>query len=288
MKQLRPELCSTLLFTPANRPERFTKAGQCSDAQMVVLDLEDAVALDEKDGARHTLIEYLRQWGRIPADHPMITAIRINPISTRAGLKDISALVEQELAPDTIFLPKVQNLQEIELYSELLNQGRHTPITFIAAIETAVGLQNAHEIASHPSVAALGFGGADLAADLGVELSLENTQSYRARIVQAARFAGKVAWDVPYLDFKDQAGLIAETKKVKAMGYSAKIAIHPAQLTPIAEVFSPTNEEISEAQSILKIFKEAQGSACQYRGKMLDVPVVKKSQDLLDRLNLAY
>ncbi len=164
MNNLKPESCNSLLFTPANRPERFEKPASNKNAQMVVLDLEDAVSLRYKDQAREILIDYLQRNNSIPADHPMITAVRINAISTQAGLKDIVCLVREKVVPDVIFLPKVQNVQEVELYSELLNLGREKHVQFIAAIETAVGLENAHEIASHQDVVAIGFGGADLAA----------------------------------------------------------------------------------------------------------------------------
>ena len=288
MNDLKPELCNSVLFTPANRPERFEKSGTNKDAQMVVLDLEDAVALRYKDQAREILIDYLQKNDSIPADHPMITAVRINAISTLAGLKDIVCLVREKVVPDVVLLPKVQNLQEVELYSELLNQGREKNVHFIAVVETAVGLENAHQIAAHPDVFALGFGGADLAADLGMELDFENTAVYRARIVQAAKYAGKMAWDVPYLDFKDKEGLCKETQQVKAMGFNAKIAIHPAQLEPINQTFFPSEEEVNEAKEILITFKQANGSACQYKGKMLDVPVVKKSQAILEKVGCEY
>ncbi|MCL9780286.1 CoA ester lyase [Vibrio sp. S4M6] len=288
MKKVRPELCNSLLFTPANRPERFEKSGSNKSAQMVVLDLEDAVSLRYKDQAREILIDYLQHNPSIPSDHPMITAVRINAISTHAGLKDIVCLVRDKVVPDVVFLPKVQNVQEIELYAQLLNQGKKQNVQFIAAIETAVGLENAHQIAAHPDVVAIGFGGADLAADLGVDLTFDNTQVYRARIVQAAKYAGIVAWDVPYLDFRDEPGLIKETQQIKAMGFNAKIAIHPAQLAPINKTFLPSEEEVNEAKEILITFKQANGSACQYKGKMLDIPVVKRSQDILERVGCEY
>ncbi|MCP3940543.1 MAG: CoA ester lyase [Desulfobacteraceae bacterium] len=287
MKKLNPALCRTLLFTPANKPERYQKSGTIRATDMVVLDLEDAVPFDAKDQARKTLLDYLTEHGEIPANHPMITAIRINPISTQAGIKDIAALADAKIHVASIILPKVQNVQEIELYDQLINTGRPQKTTFIAAIETAFGLQYAHEIAAHSSVVALGFGGADLCADLGISLDINDTLPYRARIVQAARYASKPAWDVPYLNFRDEAGLRQETQLVKKMGYGAKIAIHPAQLAPIAEIFFPTEDEINEAKAIVETYAKAGGIACQYKGAMLDVPVVKKCQDLLDLVQSA-
>ena len=197
----------------------------------------------------------------------MMTAIRINAISTLPGLKDLAALIEAPIPLDAIFLPKVQNLQEIELYTELLGGPKLSQIPFVALIETAYGMQYAHEIASHFRVAAIAFGGGDLSVDLGVKLDFASTIAYRSRIVQAAHYAHKPAWDVPYLNFHDDEGLRKETRQVKDLGFSTKVAIHPNQLQTIVEILSPTPEEIEEAKAIVKTYQEAQGYACEYKAK---------------------
>ncbi len=279
-----PTLCRTALFTPANRADRYEKAGTLSCADGVILDLEDAVPLAEKHSARQTLINYLKAHKNIPANHPMMTAVRVNSISTLAGIKDLAAFVDAGIQPDAFFLPKVQNRQEIELYATLLNQDALKPVMFIALIETAYGMQYAHEIASHPQVLGLAFGGGDLAVDLGAKLNFDSTIAYRSRIIQAAKYAGKSAWDVPYLNIKDEKGLRIESKRAKDLGFDAKLAIHPVQLAPIVEIFSPTDDEIKEAKAIVDTYKKANGSACEYQGKMLDVPVVKKCEELLEKM----
>lgn len=286
MEALKPEYCRTVLFTPANRVDRYEKASKLNACDAVVLDLEDAVPLAEKDSARNTLFDYLSEHQRIPADHPMLTIVRVNSISTQAGLKDLSAMIERNIMPDAILLPKVQTAQEINIYSELLSDESFSHIPLIAAIETAYGLQYAHEIAACDRVIALGFGGADLAVDLGVELTFESTIAYRSRLVQAAKYAHKAVWDVPYLNIKDEKGLIAETKKIKALGYTLKIAIHPNQLAPIAKLFSPSEEEIQIAKKIVLAAENSQGMACQVDGKMIDKPVVQAARNLLQKAKL--
>ncbi len=283
MNKITLELCRSVLFTPANRLDRYEKAGTLKAADCVVLDLEDAVPAVEKDMARKTLINYLEKNTRIPSDHPMLTAIRINAISTIFGLKDIVSVVDAGIVPDAIFLPKVENAQEIDLYSSLLNDNGLDTVPFVAAIETAFGMQHAHEIATRDRIIALGFGGGDLAADLGVKLTFENTIAFRSRIVQAARYAGKAVWDVPYLNINDDEGLRRETQQVKDLGYTTKIAIHPSQLNPIVEILSPTKEEINRAQAIVKVYENAKGAACEYKGKMIDVPIIKRCKEILRR-----
>jgi len=283
---IAPEMCRTMLFTPANRVDLYGKAGKLKYADGLILDLEDAVPVSAKDAARDMLISYLKEHHRVPADHPMMMAIRINSIKTIFGLKDMAAIIENNILPDAIFLPKVESSDEISIYSSLLGEGEAGRIPFVAAIETAYGMENAHKIAAKSRVKALGFGGADLAADLGANLDFSSTIAYRSRIVQAARYGGKSALDVPFLNFKDEAGLIEETKEVKKLGYTAKIAIHPSQLEPIVRIFLPAPEEIVEAEKIVAIYEKSGGFACEYRGRMLDIPVVRKCQTLLNRVKL--
>jgi (S)-citramalyl-CoA lyase len=148
----------------------------------------------------------------------------------------------------------------------------------VALIETGRGLGAAEVIAAHPSVKAIAFGGADLAADLHATLAWEPMLFARCRIVRAAAAAGVAAFDVPFLDIHDAQGLRQETEMVKALGYSCKLAIHPSQIAPINAVFTPNPKELTSAQRIVEAFKQARGGACQVDGRMVDVPVVKAAQ----------
>ncbi len=130
-------------------------------------------------------------------------------------------------------------------------------------------------IAAHPQVAAIAFGGADLAADLHAELAWEPMLWARSRIVQAAASRGLPAFDVPFLNIHDGDGLRAEALASKRLGYSCKLAIHPAQVAPIKGVFAPTPDELARARKIVEAYDAANGAACQVDGKMVDVPVWK-------------
>ena len=188
-----PTITTCMLFTPANRPDRYEK-GMATGADGVVIDLEDAISLAEKDSARTMVVDYFREKGRIPADRPFVSAIRLNNIHTLAGLKDLSALVDSGIRPDVLLLPKVESPGEVNILESHLT-ARQAEIRFMALIETALGLQNADAIAqSSERVSALVFGGADLATDLGAEAGWEPMLFARSRLVQAAATAGIVAW----------------------------------------------------------------------------------------------
>ena len=266
-------LTRSLLFTPADRPDRFTK-GPSSGADGVVLDLEDGVGLPAKPAARKAALAFF-------ADHPVaapsgfVWALRLNHVTTQAGLEDLLALRDAN-KPAVVVLPKTESVAEIEIALAHLS-ANGTP-TIVALIESGRGLAAAEEIATHPAVAALAFGGADLAADLHATLTWEPMLFARSRIVQAAASAGIAAWDVPFLDIHDPDGLKRETVAAKALGYVCKLAIHPAQIATINAVFTPSQSEVVRAQRVVSAFEAAHGGACQLDGKMIDAPVVKAAR----------
>jgi citrate lyase beta subunit len=267
-------LIRSLLFTPADRPDRFAH-GPSSGADGAVLDLEDGVGLPHKDAAREAVLTFLTK----PADAPtgFVWSVRLNHVTTQAGLQDLLALRAEAKKPDVVMLPKTESVSEVEIaVAHLANHGANP--TIVALIETGRGLAAAEQIAAHPSVAALGFGGGDLAADLHATLTWEPMLFARSRIVQAAATAGIAAWDVPYLDIHNTEGLKHETVASKALGYTCKLAIHPSQIGPINAVFTASANELDRAKRIVAAFESAHGGACQVDGKMIDVPVVKAAR----------
>jgi (S)-citramalyl-CoA lyase len=271
-------LCRVLLFTPGNRPDRFAKAA-ATGADGLILDLEDAVSAAGKDEARATLIEHFRAGHRRDLAPGQVGGLRVNNIHTAAGVRDLDALVTSGVAPDFVLLPKVESAVEVRLYA------RHLPaIPLVCTIESARGLDAASDIANAaPQVRAIAFGGVDLAADLRAELAWEPLLWGRSRLAQAAATAGIAAIDVPHVVIDDEAGLRSDALRVKAMGYTAKLAIHPKQVPPILEVFTPTAAEIERARGIVAACEAAGGNVVEYQGKMVDEPVVKAAQQLLAR-----
>jgi len=211
----------SLLFVPGSRPERFAKA-MASGADCVCIDLEDAVASEDKQVARASALAQIAQDPRF--------AVRINGLRTLAGLQDLSALAEAAERPAALLLPMVEDAAEVAIAGAVLGD-RAVPI--VPLIETVRGLDNAVQIASEPAVAALMFGGADFAAQLGVALAWEPLLLARSRLVLACAATGKQVIDVPYIALDDAAGLAAECERAKALGMAGKAAIHPAQIDTI-------------------------------------------------------
>ena len=268
-------LARNLLFTPADRPERFGKAISVG-ADGAVLDLEDGAGLPSKRKAREAALALFQAPPSAPED--FIWAVRLNHITTEDGLKDLLAFRAAARRPNVVMLPKTESVAEVEIAVRHLKEAADEGPQIVALIETGRGLGAAETIAAHPAVAAIAFGGADLAADLHASLAWQPVLFARSRIVQAAAAAAVAAFDVPFLDIHDAAGLSKETEMVKALGYSCKLAIHPAQIALINAVFTPGSKELASARRIVEAFKMARGGACQVDGRMVDVPVVKAAQ----------
>lgn len=268
--------CRALLFTPGNRPDRFAKAAATA-ADCVILDLEDAVSLPDKDRARATLLEFL---GGKPEGY---FGLRVNNLHTPAGVRDLDALVASGVRPSFVVLPKVESAFEARLYARLL-----VDVPVVCTVESARGLEAAVDIANaDPRVRALAFGGADLAVDLRAELAWEPMYWGRGRIVQAAATAGIAALDVPHVVLDDEAGLRSDAVRAKAMGFTGKLAIHPRQVAPLLEIFTPSADEIERAEALVAAYKAAGGNVVEYQGKMVEGPIVKAAERILALANRA-
>jgi (S)-citramalyl-CoA lyase len=267
----------TLLFTPGDRPDRFAKA-QSTGADGQILDLEDAVAAGRKDEARAHVLAYLRS---APQDGEFLRCVRINSLGTAAGFSDVSALAASGARPDAILVPKSEHPAELRLLARVLGVAL---VPLVPFVETARGLRWAEQIAGAPGVAALAFGGMDLAADLGADLAWEPMLCHRAHVVRAAAVAGVVAWDVPYPGLRDadDAALIEETRRSKALGYTAKLAVHPRQVRPILRVFTPSPDEAAAARRVVEAYERAAGGVCEIDGKMIDAPVYRSAKRVAD------
>jgi citrate lyase beta subunit len=259
----------SVLFVPGNRPERFAKA-LASEADCVCIDLEDAVPASEKDDARTASLAAIGEDARL--------AIRINGLATRAGLADLLALAEAPLRPALLFIPMVESGKEIAIARAIFAD---STVQFVPLIETVSGIANAPAIADEASIFALMLGGADLSAQLGVTLGWEPLQLARSQLVMAAAGAGKSVIDVPFIHLDDEAGLVCEAGRAKALGFTAKAAIHPAQIASIHSVFRPTADEIAEAGEAEAAYAAANGAPVRFRGKMLEAPVMARYRQIL-------
>ncbi|KTC73815.1 citrate lyase beta subunit [Legionella birminghamensis] len=264
-----------ILFTPGNKPERFDK-GLTSGADALILELEDAVAPDEKELARDNILKFLDK--KTAQNLPII--IRINHITTDAGLTDLMAFREAKAHFDAILYPKTESADELKIIYDIL-QLEAKNIKLFALIETGKGLHQLGSIVMNAPVSGIFFGAADFATDLECQLSWETMAVARSQIIQAAALKKIAAIDSPFFDFGNEQGLIEETLKVKALGFKGKMAIHPKQIKPIKENFAPAADQIERAKNIVALFEQAEGKACQYKGEMVDVPVYKHAQQVL-------
>ena len=283
----------TMLYLPGNNPNMLTR-GYLFGSDGVVLDLEDAVAMVEKDTARILVSKYLKQ-GEFGSCY---VSVRINGGDTEYWKDDLAAIVPNKRL-DGIRVPKVEDAGTVKIIDEELSRleeknglpvGR---LTLHCLLETAHGIWNAYEIAkASPRIEAIIPGGEDLRADLKTNRSDDSTELEWARrmLVFAARAAGVEPLDTVFARITDDEGLRKETEFIKQLGFSGKSIIHPNQIKIIHDIFTPTEQEIAKAQKIIAAAKEAAArgqGAVTVDGKMVDIPVVKRAEYTLVRAGLA-
>lgn len=261
----------TLLFVPGNRMDRVVKAHD-SRADVVCIDLEDAVPAAEKATAREAVLAFLDSAATAR------TAVRINGLRTRQGLEDLLALSGSENAPGIVLVPMVESAVEMELVSAAFST---KPVSVIPLVETLAGLASVVDIGRDPAVSSIMFGGGDLSNQLGVELAWEPLLHARSQFVMRCVEAGVRAVDVPFIQVKNQAGLRDETLRAKALGFAAKAVIHPGQIDTVKQALMPSPEELERAAAAVDAYREAGGKAIMHRGVMLDEPIVRRLQTLL-------
>jgi citrate lyase beta subunit len=255
------------LFVPGSRPDRFAKAA-ASSAEALILDLEDAVAEEGKSEARHHVQAYLQE--RAPGAQQV--AVRINPLGRAVGLEDLAALAKLARSPDYILVPKAENPAELTLAARVLEDAGSTA-RLAALIESAKGVAQAAAIAGRtPRLAALVFGAADYAADLGQQVGAFQPDFARAAVVNAAAAGGVAAIDSPFFAIDRPDDLAAECRKARELGFWGKAAIHPGQVEAIAASFSPTPAERELARRILAAAPDGVGVL---DGKMIDAAMVR-------------
>ena len=265
---------SSFLFTPAL--SRFDLArGQQLGADVSVYDLEDSVPFSQKKSARHNLISFFSERKNFT------TAIRLNSIRTDEGQRDLLFLSKLRYLPDIIFLSKAQAQEEIHIVNEIIQTHHETLPHIIAIIEGALGLSNINEIAH--ACAGLIFGSADYSADVELEMTWKNLLHVRRIIADVTAAHNIIAIDTAYFDIHDSKGLEEECIKLKEIGFHAKAAIHTNQIEIINKIFSPTPDEIKQAQEIIEKYKEKGGGISVLRTSMIGPPFVLQAEKVLKR-----
>jgi (S)-citramalyl-CoA lyase len=261
----------SFIFCPGNKPDMIPKALN-SGADMVCIDLEDAIIPEHKDISRSSTI---RAFEDISVPNGVETLIRINDVNTIDGKADIKAILQSNNTASGLMLPKIQNVNEIiDLEKQIKLANKNLNLHII--IETNKALENAWLIAqSSPLIKSLLFGGVDMSADLGCNGDWMSLLYARSRVVHAAAGAGIDSIDVPFLDLEDMEGMMQEAQKSKNLGFSGKGSIHPKQIASLNKVFTPSESEIEYANKVIKAFNEAADGLVVVDGKLIEKPVLR-------------
>lgn len=280
-KKARLVMHRSLLFVPGDRPDRFLKAS-ASGADALILDLEDSVLADRKAYARSAIAEWMRE------SRHQETYIRINPLNGEYCPSDLECILSSK--PDAVMLPKAEGATSIGALLLLL--GTDIPILPIAT-ETPSAI---FEIGSYRTVASklrgLTWGAEDLPAAIGASRSRDLQGYYTApyELARSLTLFGAHACDVPaietvYPSISDLSGLASYVNRARRDGFSGMMAIHPHQIAIINDGFTPSSEELAEAEAIVAAFRNCTGShgVVQFNGRMLDAPHLKQAQRILAR-----
>lgn len=266
----------SLLFVPGNNPAMLQAAGYLG-ADAVILDLEDAVAPNEKDSARR-LVRHALQDLTFGFSTPIV---RVNGLDTSFGEEDVMAMANTRAS--SVLLPKATP-ERIKRADEIL---ANTPIQLIALLESAIGVELAFQVATaSPRMRALFFGAEDYTADMGVPRTKEGMEVAfaRARVALAAKAAGIEAIDTPFTDTDDVEGFRRDVTVGRQLGYSGKALISPRHIMPLHEMFKPSTKEISYAKRVLTASAQAfaQGiGVFSLDGKMIDAPIINRAERIM-------
>ncbi|OYU16905.1 MAG: CoA ester lyase [Rhodobacteraceae bacterium PARR1] len=304
----RPNRCQ--LFGPGSRPAIFAKMA-ASDADVINIDLEDSVAPSDKDAARANTIAAISEvdWGR------KTLSVRINGLDTPWWYRDVVDLLEQAGDRlDQIMIPKVGCAEDVYAVDALVTaveraKGRTKPISFEVIIESAAGIAHVEAIAaSSPRLQAMSLGAADFAASMGMQTTgIGGTQENyymlqggarhwsdpwhwaQAAIVAACRTHGILPVDGPFGDFSDDEGFRAQARRSATLGMVGKWAIHPKQVALANEVFTPSEQAVTEAREILAAMEAAKArgeGATVYKGRLVDIASMKQAEVIVRQAEL--
>jgi citrate lyase subunit beta/citryl-CoA lyase len=288
------DLKRSWMFVPGHRQKMIDKAlGLNTDA--IMLDIEDGVAPNEKDTARHLIGEAL---GRSKTPGSPARFVRINAIGHARMDADLNAVVRPGL--EGLVLPKVETAADVKKVDAILTQRERGlkmvsgSVKFLVAIESPGGLLNAPAIAAcSPRVCGLIFGAEDYGREVGLPTSREGEARdllhARSAVVIAAAAAHVQAVDGVWVDLRDADGLLAFARQSRRLGFSGMSLIHPSQIDPINQTFSPTAEEIDYAQEVVQAFAEANArgeGSIAFGGQLIDRPIVERARRTLEMAKL--
>jgi Citrate lyase beta subunit len=275
----------TMMFMPGNKPKMLNN-GASHGANCLILDLEDAIAVTQKDAARNLVAFALRE-----LDFPCEIAIRPNHLSTPYGLDDLKVILPAK--PDIIRMPKVESAEDIKFVSNMIDEVEAKEgfepgtIKLMAAIETVKGMRQAYQIATaSPRMVALAIGGEDYITDLQTHRTEHGIELFypRCQLLAAAREAGIQAIDTVYSNVNNMEGFRDEVTRIKEMGFDGKSVVHPSQIEVVNEIFTPSDKEIQHALKVVAASAEAAAKGVgviTVNGKMIDGPLIVRAERII-------
>ncbi|WP_156285947.1 aldolase/citrate lyase family protein [Oceanivirga salmonicida] len=284
------KLRRSMLFVPGDKP------GTIRDAYIyrpdsVMFDLEDAIAITEKDSARFLLYNMVKELKPLYEEYGVETVVRINSLDTEFGVEDLEAMVRAGI--DAIRIPKTDTAQdviEVEKHIERIEKEAGIEVgktKIVVAIESPLGALNALEIArSSKRLIGLAIGGEDYVTNLKTTKSEDGVELFmgRAMVVMAARSAGIDAFDSVYSNIKNDEGFIKEATMIKQMGFSGKSLIHPKQIELLHKVYTPNEKDLQKSIRIIKATKKALAEGkgvITVDGRMVDKPIIERAQNVI-------
>lgn len=267
------------LFVPAMKPLMISKALE-SEADAIIIDLEDSVAQAEKENARLKLVQAL-------GEDKNKLILRINDYNSPHWELDILCAVKNGI--NRVMIPKAESAENVEEMCKFIKCESHETIEIIPLIETAKGIHFSYEIAtSSPLVSKIAFGSIDYSLDIGCELSSDGLELLyaRSKIVNASKAARiQPPLDTIYPELNNDAGLKQSALLGKKLGFKSKMIIHPKQIQIVHDIFSPTEKELEEALRLVLAFEKAEKkgiASIQYQNQLIDYPMYKKAKRLTE------
>ncbi len=280
------KLRRTMLFMPGNNPGMLQDAAILG-SDSIILDLEDAVSLTEKDSARILVREAIKN-----VDYSGVeVVVRVNPLTTEFSSEDIEVI--GRVKPDALMVPKATEDELIEISSRLEKVEKEEgfedkSIKLIPIVESAYGVENVYSIIkSSDRIVAVLLGGEDLTSDMGIKRTKEGSEIFyaRNRVAVACKAMRVGAIDTPFTDTNDFEGLEKDTLLAKSLGMTGKASINPRQIDTIHQVYAPTKAEIIHAQRVLDAMEEAEREGkgvFSLDGKMVDAPVINRAKTTVE------
>ncbi len=273
----------TALFIPGNQPKMHISA-DVFGADCLIFDLEDSVAIHQKDSARLLVKEMIQAFDLSYTE----VIVRINPVDSSFYQDDLKEMLQAR--PDALMIPKATKAVIEKVEADLKHYNDIYPnetLKLYIIIETAMGVETALEtcLASKRIIGVL-LGGEDLCTDMKVTPTKQRIelQYPRSKIAMTAAACNIMAWDTPFVDIDDHDGFKEDALMAKALGFGGKVCIHPNQIDIVKEVFAISEKQLKEAQEIIEAYELAQQQglgAFSYRGKMIDKPILERAQQIV-------